>query len=289
MRAIGLIKHFLFFSVLVLLLPRLVALGVSELHPDFANSFDARGYEYRLASLDIDSPKVVANTSEYRSVKSVNWHRLTYKDIDKRVARDHLLLQAGYENWAKTHSPAMRGVHRQFAVTGMYDLLIKGYPYLSVGLGLGASWDNFYFKKALLDINANTTRTADVYESSGDYYDKSKITIIYAQVPLELRYTSNPLNYNKGVKVALGVKLGYLLRAYTKGVDKKNQQGQLLSKTKSLLRDRRLFSDFQAWGTFRVGWGNFHLFANYSLFPIFKLDAGPQAQVWSVGFGISGL
>lgn len=214
---------------------------------------------------------------------------LSYKDLDKRVARDHLLIQAGYENWAKTHSRAMSGFHRQFSVSGMYDLLIKGFPYLSVGLGLGANWDNFYFKKALLNIDANTTQGANVYESSGDYFDKSKITIIYSQVPLELRYTTNPLNYNKGFKLALGVKLGYLLRAYTKGVDKKNQQDQIISKAKVLLRDRRLFSDFQAWGTLRVGWGNFHFFANYSLFPIFKLNSGPQAQVWAVGIGINGL
>lgn len=220
---------------------------------------------------------------------SSSGHKLSYRDLDRRVARDHLLLQAGYENWAKSHSGAMRGLHRQLAVAGMYDLLIKGYPYLSVGLGLGAHWDNFYFKRALLDIDANSTPTANVYESSGDYFEKSKLTLIYGQIPLELRYTTNPLNYNKGTKVALGIKLGYLLRAHTKGVDKKDQQGQLLSRAKVLYRDRRLFSDFQVWGTLRIGWGNFHLFANYSLFPLFRLNAGPQAQVWGLGFGISGL
>lgn len=215
--------------------------------------------------------------------------KLSYKDLSKNVARDHLLIQTGYENWAKVHSDAMGGFHRQVFLAGMYDLIIKGFPYMSVGIGLGAGWDNFYFKNALLNIDADLVKSAEVYGSSRDFYDKSKIALVYGQFPIELRYTSNPLNYNKGLKLALGVKLGYLLQAYTKAVEHKDSQGQIISKAKLLVRDRRLFSDFQAWGTFRIGWGNFHLYANYSLFPIFKLNSGPQAQVWGVGIGISGL
>jgi hypothetical protein len=43
-----------------------------------------------------------------------------------------------------------------------------------------------------------------------------KIATVYVQLPTELRYYSNPANPNKSWKAAVGVKLGTLLKGYTK-------------------------------------------------------------------------
>ena len=48
-----------------------------------------------------------------------------------------------------------------------------------------------------------------------NHFDKVKVTTIYLQAPLEIRYFSNPANPGKSWKYAAGVKAGFLFKSYT--------------------------------------------------------------------------
>lgn len=222
---------------------------------------------------------------------------LTYQDVKhlSKVARDHFIVQFGYMNWANLPSNtavAPKAFHRGVTLALMYDFLIKGFPYLSVGLGVGLRWENIYLERADPSIvrSAQQRRVQISPVASGaEYFDKSKIGTIYGMAPLELRFSSDPLHYNRGTKIAVGLRLGYLLRATAKGVDRRNAEGQPVNDAKILQRDRSFFEDFQTTGTLRVGWGNVHVFLERSFTAVFKQTLGPQVEQWAVGIGLNGL
>ena len=51
---------------------------------------------------------------------------------------------------------------------------------------------------------------------------------MFAEAPLEFRYTSNPVTPDKGFKASLGLKFGMLMKAYTKGKNYVNATGTTL-------------------------------------------------------------
>jgi hypothetical protein len=116
------------------------------------------------------------------------------------------------------------------------------------------------------------------------HYKRYKFVTAYLTAPFELRYFSNQLNRNKGFKAALGLQIGTLLGAHTKGL--RSVTG---TNIKEKLDTKRYISPWNFAATARVGWGNFSLFASYNLTTVFKENAGPPITPASVGICITGL
>lgn len=230
---------------------------------------------------------------------------ISHTEVSK-VSRDHFLIEFGYANWAKIGTRPLPDQRQmsiyafpwQVSVYGMYDFLIKGFPYMSVGVGAGFNWDRAYFKRTLLIIDPaqapvlpnGTLPYADIYTAEDLYYESSNLSTVGLQAPLELRFTTRPENYNKGFKAALGIRLGYLISAYSTSKTLKNNSGQTLTNAEQIISTTDFFNNFQATSVLRIGWGNMHLFGTFSLTPLFDNRANtPDFRVWSVGIGLNGL
>ena len=206
-------------------------------------------------------------------------------DLSKR-ASDHLLIQFGYMNWANTPDTInTNGFHRQFNMYFLFDFPFKANPKISAAIGIGVGTDNIFFQKTTIDLNQ---RIGVIFKpDSVIQYKKYKIATAYAELPLELRFSSNPENMNKGFKFAVGAKVGFNFDARTKANVELDANG--LGGYVSKIKNRTSFNNTRIVGTLRVGFGNFSVYGTYGLTSVFRENKGPAVKPWSIGLTISGL
>lgn len=203
-----------------------------------------------------------------------------------KPARDFLMLQFGYVNWIqKPDSVNVKPFNYMFNAYLCYDFPIKKSK-MSFAAGLGISTSVEYLNQQVIVNND----TAAAYASGARFipdtmhYKHYKLGITYLQAPFELRYFSNTQNRNKGFKAAIGLQIGTLLGAKTKGL---TSVGGVNIKYKD--DTKRYLSPWNFAATARVGWGNFSVFASYNLTTIFKENEGPPITPASVGITLTGL
>ncbi len=222
------------------------------------------------------------------------------KKITKKIdlsnrASDHLVIQYGSDSWGSLpDSISTKGFSRHFNVYIMLDKPFKTNPKFSVAYGVGIGSSNIFFDKKYLDIKANSTKLpfrSSVPNTDSSYFKKFKLTTIFLEAPIELRYYSNPENPNKSWKGAIGVKVGTLIKAYTKGKDLQTKAGQSVYGTTYVAKesDKKFFNTTRLAATVRVGYGAFSLDAGYQITQVLKEGFGPEVRPFSIGLTISGL
>jgi hypothetical protein len=112
---------------------------------------------------------------------------------------------------------------------------------------------------------------------------RSGLITNYVDIPVELRYSSNPDDPARSFKVSLGFKVGILYDSFTK--IKYSQDGE----TKKLKNKQNYnINPFRYGVTLKVGAGSFSMFGYYSLTPIFKDKKGPDsAEITNFTIGVS--
>ncbi len=214
--------------------------------------------------------------------KKKDWSKL---DLSQRSA-DHLMLQFGYAGWMKTPDTINTGgFSRSFNIYFFFDFPFKSNPRLSVGLGAGYGSDNIFFKKTLVDIKSGTA--VIIRKDTITQYKKLKLQTGYIEIPLELRYSTNPENMNKGFKFAIGAKVGLLVDGKVKAKIDRDAAGNSGYIYKE--KETKYFQTSRVAGIVRVGYGNFTVFGSYTLTTYFKEGAGPAVKPWSIGLSLSGL
>jgi hypothetical protein len=100
---------------------------------------------------------------------------------------------------------------------------------------------------------------------------KSGFITNYIDIPLEVRYSTNPDDPGRSFKMSLGFKFGVLYDSFTKL--KYREDGE----TKKL-KDKQNYelNPIRYGALFRVGIGGFSLYANYTLSPLFQDKKGPE-------------
>lgn len=196
-------------------------------------------------------------------------------------SRDFLVIQLGYVGLTGTGAGNINtGFNRQFNIAFMYDIPLQKTNFsLAAGLGIGS--DHFLLKDQALDLTS-TSSTPDFEET--DAYSKFKFATTYLELPLELRYRQVPENANKGFKVGLGLKVGNLLNAHTKGVTTFNG-----NRNTEKIANKYLFNTWRFSGTARIGYGNFAIYGTYALNSMFKETGTYDVRAYSIGFMLSGL
>ncbi len=207
-------------------------------------------------------------------------------------AGDHLMVQLASNQWAgapDSISNRINGLNRSANVYFMLNKPFKGNPKLSVGFGVGIGTSNIYFKKMEVDITNTSTVLGFINTDSTNNYKKYKLATAYLEAPIELRYSSNPDNYMKGIKAAIGIKVGTLLNAHTKGKNLKTKTGTALNEYTIKENSKSYFNTTRLAATARVGYGNFTLFGSYNFSPIFKDGVAADIKLVQVGITLSGL
>jgi hypothetical protein len=229
------------------------------------------------------------------STKKTTKANSSVSDFPKKMRRaqpaDHFLIQFGSDSWMNKSDSARTDGGKHFNFYLMTDKPFKTNPKFSVAYGVGIGSSNIYFNKTYVDIKSNASRLPFTNVEATNHFAKFKVTEIFLELPVEVRYTFNPNNYGKSWKIALGAKVGTLLKAYTKGKDLQDKTGASIYGPTYIEKEysKKFFNGTRLSVTGRIGYGNFSISGAYTLTPVLKAGFGPEMNTMSLGLTISGL
>lgn len=205
-------------------------------------------------------------------------------------SNDHLMLQAGYLMWSgKPDSITTDGIPRTGNVYFLLDFPFKTNPHMSAAIGAGIGTDHMFFDQTNIGLKDATPALRFTNASDTSSFKKYKLATVYAEAPIELRYTSNPDNSRRSFKMALGAKVGTLLSAHVKGKDLRNRSGNSINDYKMKEHSKRFLNKNRLALTGRLGYGHLSVFGSYQVTSLFKEGLAPTIRPFSLGLTLSGL
>lgn len=207
-------------------------------------------------------------------------------------AGDHLMFQLSSDHWlgaADSVSSHIKGLSRGANIYIMMNKPFKSDPRLSAAFGLGVSTSHIFFKRMVADIASRTPTLPFNQLDTLSYFKKFKVSTAYLELPVELRFTSRPNDPNKSFKFAVGLKIGTLLSASTKGKNFRDNSGNVLNSSVIKTKNKSYFNTTRLAATARIGMGNFSLFGAYNITTMFKDEVAPDTKLLQVGLTFSGL
>ena len=215
-------------------------------------------------------------------------NKKTKIDLSNR-SKDHLLLQFGITNWAgQPDSINAGGFSRSLNAYLMFDFPFKTNPHLSMAAGFGVGTDNILFKSTHVGITDQTSSIQFQDLSDTNHFKKTKLVTAYLEVPVEFRYSAQPVTGN-GFKFALGVKIGTMLSAHTRNANFEDKTGTTINNYVMKESGKRFFNKNRLVGMARFGYGHLSLFGNYQITQLFKEGLGPAVRPYTIGVTLSGL
>lgn len=205
---------------------------------------------------------------------------------------DHFMLQLSSDHWTgmpDSISSHQSGFSRGFSAYFMLDKPFRTSPKYSIGIGVGISTSNIVFKKMLIGLNSGNSVLPFQAADSSMHFKKYKLATSFLEIPLEFRYTAKPNNYNKSLKAAIGLKIGTLVNAHTKGKTPQDKNNSTIGAYTEKINSKRFINGTRFMATARVGYGVFSLFGTYGLSPILKDGTGASMKLYQIGLTISGL
>lgn len=205
---------------------------------------------------------------------------------------DHLMIQlssdhlTGMPDSINSHQS---GFSRGLNVYAMLDKPFKGNQRFSLGIGIGVGSSNIVFKKMSIDIKSPKAQLPFIATDSSDHFKKYKLSASFLEVPLEFRFSSNPVNGGRSWKIAIGGKAGTLINLHTKGKTLQNKNNTTINSYTEKENTKRYFNGTRFMATARIGYGIFSLFGAYQLNSILKDAAGADMKLVQVGITLSGL
>ena len=111
---------------------------------------------------------------------------------------------------------------------------------------------------------------------------------MYAEAPIEFRFSADPLN-GKGLKAAIGVKVGLLINAHTRNTKYESSTSATIADHTLKESSKYFFNKNRISMQGRIGYGHVSLYGSYQLTPLFKDGLGPVVRPFSIGITLSGL
>jgi hypothetical protein len=112
---------------------------------------------------------------------------------------------------------------------------------------------------------------------------KSQLITNYLDMPIELRYTKNPVDPSRSFKIAIGFRAGILISSFTKL--KYDAESEIIKE--KIRRDWNL-NDYRYGVYGKIGVGNVNLFGYYNSSTLFETGEGPDGRdINNVTIGIS--
>jgi hypothetical protein len=214
------------------------------------------------------------------------------KKMANRVA-DHFMIQYGGENWANRPDSVKLGggFSRHFNFYLMTDKPFKTNPKFSVGYGIGIGSSNMFFDKTYVNVKATSNRLPFTNVANTNHFEKFKVTTIYLEVPVEVRYTLNPEEPASSWRFALGAKVGTILNTYSKGKNLVTANGASVYGPSYIQKEssNRFFASQRLSVTSRVSYGIFGVHGSFDITPVLKDGLGAPMNRYSIGVVLSGL
>lgn len=154
--------------------------------------------------------------------------------------------------------------------------------YVGIMVGAGITYNSYGLRNNVQVVNTDSTGTTGIeIDPQVQDFSKNKLRVTYLNVPIMLEFnTSDQLkkSFHVSAGVMTGLKLGSLTRQkWEDGDDKYSER----------VKGDFNFTPFTLDASVRVGYGNFTVFANYGLTPLFTKDDGPEVYPVSVGIQLT--
>lgn len=202
---------------------------------------------------------------------------------------DHLLFQLGYTKWSNIPDTInTSGLSKSINMYFMFDFPFKTNPKLSMAFGPGIATDHILFSKTHVGIKDNTPTILFTNQADTNNFKKTKLATAYLEAPIEFRYSADPLN-GKGLKFAIGVKIGTLINAHTRNTKFQDKSNQIINDYVMKEASKRFINKNRLSVMGRIGLGHVTLYSSYSLTPVFRDGFGPEVRPFSIGLTLSGL
>jgi hypothetical protein len=203
---------------------------------------------------------------------------------------DHFMIQFGYLGWSGApDSINTSGFPRTGNVYFLFDFPFKTSPQWSAAIGAGIGSDNMYFDKTYIGIKDQTPNLVFKNLTDTNSFKKYKLSTVYLEAPVELRFTSRPDDNKHSFKAALGIKAGLLLSSMVKGKNLENKAGNTVNGYTLKEKSKTYFNKNRIAATARLGYGPLSLFGTYQFTTLFKEGVAPDIRPFSVGITLSGL
>ena len=169
-----------------------------------------------------------------------------------------------------------------------------GESQFAVAPGLGIANRQVYMKNAyIFDPSTVTVSLPEVPEALDR--NSSKLAWTYLEIPVELRWSSQPNKRGHSFKVATGFRAGYSISTKFKyngqvyeGNYFQNDSGEdVVYSQKLKLKKLENVVKYRVAPSFRIGYGSVNLFGLYHLNDDFEAGLGPDMNGYSIGFSIS--
>jgi hypothetical protein len=216
-------------------------------------------------------------------------------------ARDRLVLEFNWNTLLNTpDSFNLQQKGRGFNFYFYFDIPIGG-DNVSFAPGIGMGTSNF-FHESFLVVESDTNATGDLpgVPAFGDTYaspfpnnldyKKNKLSLTYIDIPLELRFKTNPNERGNRFKVAVGFKGGLVIASHTKYVGTDTRPGALEGSTDFVkYKEHRIrnIQSFRYGVTGRLGYGSVNVHAFYGLSDIFDDGQGPTGNALEIGISLN--
>ncbi|OFY28499.1 MAG: hypothetical protein A2X01_10070 [Bacteroidetes bacterium GWF2_35_48] len=141
--------------------------------------------------------------------------------------------------------------------------------------GLGLALNNYAFDKKIIFVpDSNPIQfTLDTIHK----FKKNKLIVTYLTLPLLLEYQI-PAGHAR-IHFAAGIIGSVKIGSRHKQVYDNDE--------KHIVREDFRLSPFKAEATFRMGYGGFNVFANYSFITLFEKKKGPELYPFTIGMGLT--
>lgn len=170
----------------------------------------------------------------------------------------------------------MRSTHLAFHTFKTRVNMAKGH----IGLVTAITFDNNRFQWRN-NVTLLPNQDSVIFAPDSISFRKNKLITWHAQIPLLLSFQTNPTNPKKNFHISVGGYAGLLIGSSLK------QKSDALGKVKK--EDDFNLTSFRYGLTARVGFGNFEIYTNYSLTPLFQEGDAPAVNPINFGLSITGI
>ncbi len=172
------------------------------------------------------------------------------------------------------------GIHSLICNLNMFEKDFHIYKnYINLVTGIGFSFNSYQLKNKVI-LDPDSTYTYFKAANPNASFTKNKLKAAYIQMPLMLEFNSSN-SRSKTLHLAAGVLAGYKLTSKTK--QEFTLDGYEYYVTR---KDDYNLNPFKLDATARIGYGDFTMFATYSLTTLFEKNKGPELYPFSVGVRI---
>ncbi len=209
-------------------------------------------------------------------------------------SRDRLIMELNWNTWLNTPTEFnVQAKSRGFNFYFYYDFLL-GTDNVALAPGIGMGNSNI-FHESFLTVNNDSTSTAygnteiQTFPENLDY-KKNKISLTYIEIPVELRFRTNPNSKGKRFKISAGFKAGLLINSHTKYVgDDTRATAYLANPDYVKYKEHRILNlqTYRYGVTGRLGYGAVNLHAFYGLSDVFESGKGPEASALEIGISFN--